>query len=262
VRKFDSNGIDQGLFINSNLQGPTNIWFNDQGELLVTDWRGSSVKRFDADGNFLGDFIQGLTEAEGVDFLPNGNILIGDGGTASIKMYQADGTYIEDLVPSGRGGLVQPNAVTVRPLAAEFTINAGLNDAWYNIATPGQGFFITVFPQLQQMFLAWFTYDTQRPDASAVAMLGEPGHRWLTALGPYEAGTATLAVDITSGGVFDAADPAPVHQEDGTIVVEFADCENGLLTYNIPSAAVSGTIPISRIALDNVPLCEGLAVAR
>ena len=35
VRKFDSNGNDMGLFINSNLQGPTNIWFDDNGDLLV-----------------------------------------------------------------------------------------------------------------------------------------------------------------------------------------------------------------------------------
>ena len=67
-----------------------------------------------------------------------------------------------------------------------FEINAGLNDAWLNSATSGQGFLITVFPERKEMFLAWFTYDTERPPEDVTALLGEPGHRWLTAQGPYD----------------------------------------------------------------------------
>jgi len=55
--------------------------------------------------------------------------------------------------------------------ATVFPINAGLNDSWFNPATNGQGFFITVFPDIQMMFLAWFTYDTERPPANASAIL-------------------------------------------------------------------------------------------
>jgi len=33
--------------------------------------------------------------------------------------------------------------------------------------------------------MAWFTHDTERPDTGVEAILGEPGHRWLTAQGPY-----------------------------------------------------------------------------
>jgi len=259
VQKFDSNGNDLGLFINSNLQGPTNIWFNDAGELLVIDWRGTSVKRFDASGNFLGDFVGGLSQAEGYDYLPNGNLLIGDGVSATVKMYEADGTFIKNLVSSNSGGLIQPNAVRVRLLASQFLINAGLNDAWFNAATPGQGFFITVFPDIGQMFLAWFTYDTERPDASVMANLGEPGHRWLTAFGPYSGDTAQLDIEVTEGGVFNAASPMPTQTNGGTVEVQFADCENGLLTYNIPALGLSGSIPITRITPDNVARCEGLA---
>lgn len=261
VRKFDSSGHDMGLFVNSNLEGPTNIWFDESGDLLVLDWRGTSVKRFDANGVFKGNFITGLTEAEGVDFLPNGNILIGNGGTGAVKMYQPDGTYIEDLVPSGSGGLLMPNAVTIRRLATEFVINPGLNDAWFNDETPGQGFLITVFPEIQKFFLAWFTFDTERPDESVTANLGEPGHRWLTAFGDYSGDSAELTISLTKGGVFDSVEPAPTTQDDGSIELQFSDCENGLLTYDIPSIAQSGSIPISRIALDNVGLCEELATA-
>jgi hypothetical protein len=36
-----------------------------------------------------------------------------------------------------------------------FGINAGLNDTWYFPDTSGQGFFITVFPDLGYVSLAW-----------------------------------------------------------------------------------------------------------
>jgi hypothetical protein len=140
-------------------------------------------------------------------------------------------------------------------------INAGLSDAWYNPLTNGQGFLITVFPDLQQMFVAWFTYDTERPPEDVTAMLGEPGHRWLTAQGPYEGDTANLTIFVTEGGVFDAVEPAATTDPvgDGTLTIEFADCANGLVSYEITSLGISGEIPIERIALDNVSLCETLS---
>jgi plastocyanin len=149
--------------------------------------------------------------------------------------------------------------ITVDAAAAVFPINAGLNDAWYNPATAGQGFFITVFPDIQMMFLAWFTYDTERPPADVGAILGEPGHRWLTAFGPYSGDTAMLDVELTRGGVFDAAEPAVTQSPDGTIDVVFSGCNAGMINYDITSAGVSGQVPIERIALDNVPRCETLA---
>jgi len=143
----------------------------------------------------------------------------------------------------------------------DFQINSGLNDAWYNPATAGQGFLISVFPQIQQMFVAWFTYDTERPPEDVEALLGEPGHRWVTAQGSYSGDTASLNVFVTEGGIFDAAEPtAQIDGIDhGTITIEFADCTEGLVTYEMMSPSVSGEIPIQRIANDNVALCEDLA---
>ena len=140
-------------------------------------------------------------------------------------------------------------------------INSGINDAWYNPATNGQGFLITVLPDVEQMFVAWFTYDTERPPEDVTAMLGEPGHRWLTAQGPYLGDTANLTVFVTDGGVFDAAEPAATTDPagDGTMTIEFANCANGLVSYEIASLGISGEIPIERIALDNVSLCEMLS---
>jgi hypothetical protein len=134
-------------------------------------------------------------------------------------------------------------------------INAGLNDAWFNLDTNGQGFFITVFPENKQLFLAWFTYDTERPPEDVTALLGEPGHRWLTAQGEYEENVAVLEVNMTTGGVFDSEEPAPSSEPDGEITLEFGTCNAGTVTYDISSADRQGVIPVERIVLDNVPLC-------
>jgi len=142
-----------------------------------------------------------------------------------------------------------------------FQINEGLNDAWKNPNTGGQGFFVTVLPDANILFLAWFTYELERPGGEVGANLGDPGHRWLTAFGHYAGDTAELEIEITQGGLFDTSPPVPNQNLDGTITLRFTDCSNGEIDYDIPSVERSGKIPIKRIAPDNVPLCEELAVA-
>jgi hypothetical protein len=102
-----------GLFVKDNLVGPTNIWFDENGELLVSDYDGTAVKRFDAEGNYVSDYLTGLSQSEGVAYLPNGNILMGNGKTHSVKQFDPAGNYINDLVPDGAGGLKTPNAVVI-----------------------------------------------------------------------------------------------------------------------------------------------------
>ena len=149
------------------------------------------------------------------------------------------------------------------PAAAtpDFLINAGIDDAWYNPATPGQGFLVSVLPVIEQVFVAWFTFDTGRPPEDVQAILGDPGHRWLTAQGPYSGNMANLTIFETVGGVFDAAEPPAVTDLGGygVMTIEFADCNNGLVSYEITSLGISGEIPVERIVLDNLPLCEILA---
>jgi hypothetical protein len=146
------------------------------------------------------------------------------------------------------------------PPESPVVINAGMNDAWYDPATAGQGFFIIVFPQSCLVFLSWFTYDTERPPEDVVAHLGEPGHRWLTAQGPFAGDTATLGVYLTSGGLFDSAlpipdtSPAPI----GTLVVRWYDCESATLSYDLPALGLNDSIELQRITPDNVALCESL----
>ncbi len=139
-----------------------------------------------------------------------------------------------------------------------FKINAGLNDAWYNPLTDGQGFFVTVFPDIGRIFLSWFTYDTEFPAMNATANLGDPGHRWLTAFGSYADNQAVLNISITSGGLFDSED-AVQNVADGTIILTFEDCNTATVEYDIPSIKRQGIVPIQRIANDNIALCQALA---
>jgi streptogramin lyase len=115
VQKYSSTGVDLGTFIDSDLVGPTNIWFDSSGDLFVVDYSGGAVKRFDSDGNFIENYISGLQFAEGVAFNPiDDSMLLGNGGTAAVKLFTSTGTFIEDIVASGAGDLLTPNAVVLR----------------------------------------------------------------------------------------------------------------------------------------------------
>jgi hypothetical protein len=155
----------------------------------------------------------------------------------------------------------QPAKAESPPIAE---LNAGLNDAWFNPETSGQGFFITVFPDLALVSLAWFTYDTEQPAEGVKANLGDAGHRWITALGPVVDNRSNMDITISSGGIFDAAtgiqrtDPPG---SDGTISLTFENCASGAVEYDIPSIGRKGTVLIQRVANDNQVLCEALVAA-
>lgn len=162
-------------------------------------------------------------------------------------------------VTNRSGGVYLISDGEVKPEGLE--MNAGFNDAWYNPLTDGQGFFITVFPNLSAVSTAWFTYDTELPPEDATANLGDPGHRWITALGPYADNQAVMDITLTSGGIFDT--PTEVQRtdppgSDGTLTLTFKSCESGVIEYDIPSINMKGSVPIRRVAEDNVELCEAL----
>ena len=182
---------------------------------------------------------------------------------AAVPLYNAGSPFTELPLrdyPGGGAAVTEENLVMMDVSEnSEFEINQGLNDSWYNIATNGQGFVIVTYPELKTMFLTWFTYDTVRPDESVPFMLGEPGHRWMTAYGTYEGNRAELAITMTTGGIFDSGEPAPENSPDGTMIVEFEDCTTGTVRYDITSISSQGEVPIQRVTPDNVALCEALA---
>ena len=153
--------------------------------------------------------------------------------------------------------IFRKRTIELKRLYSGFEMNAGLSDAWYNPDTNGQGFFITIFPDRGQVSLAWFTYDTEPPAVDVMAVLGDPGHRWLIALGEFSGNRAVMDVSYATGGLFDSTTPT-TEVYDGTITLTFTGCNSGTVEYNIPSINQQGTVPIERIVGDNIALCEAL----
>ena len=109
-------------------------------------------------------------------------------------------------------------------------VNAGIDGAWFDPNTPGQGFFIDAHPDPEGgnfIFVSWFTYGEDTASRQ----------RWLTAQGSFEGSIAEIDVFETTGGSFD--DPqAPSTTMVGTMSIDFTDCSNALLAYSLPANGV------------------------
>jgi choice-of-anchor B domain-containing protein len=129
-------------------------------------------------------------------------------------------------------------------------INAGMDGAWFDSDTPGQGFFIDAHTDPEGsnfIFVSWFTFGEQTAS----------GQRWLTAQGGFEDSTAEIDVWETTGGSFD--DPEPVGRTKvGTMSLDFTDCSNAQLTYSLPADPAEGDIAITRVIPGSQALCEQL----
>jgi len=170
----------------------------------------------------------------------------------SVSM-SADGNRVAIGAPVNDGN--GSNSGHVRVYSPKTVMNAGHSDAWFDPNTNGQGFLISVFPDVGLVFLAWFTFDTEFPAMDAEANLGDPGHRWLTALGTIDGNQSVMDITVTSGGLFDT--PTSVDRVgDGTITLSFEGCDSGTVDYDIPSIGQQGSIPIQRLADDKIALCN------
>jgi len=137
---------------------------------------------------------------------------------------------------SGRICFWNYRLVAELPAPPAFAISDALAGAWFNPATPGQGYFVDVLAETNQLFVGWFTHEgsgaTSRP-------------RWYTAQGPYTGARAELVVTATTGGAFNAPDPVqntPV----GTLRIDFGSCADASAQFVLNG--VAGTIPLQRIA--------------
>ncbi len=165
-----------------------------------------------------------------------------------------------NTVHRARQVLLQGEELMAPAQESAFHINSGLNDAWVHAGSANQGMFLTVFPELELMFAAWFTFDSEAPPADAMATFGAPDQRWLTALGSYSGTTANLNIENTTGGLFNSTTPTPTQDTGyGTMDIDFTDCNNATVTYNIPAATQSGTFNMTRVLDDNVGLCTVLS---
>jgi len=257
------------------------ITIDKDDRVIIADTGNNRIQICDIDENCTAFGSQGSSVGQfnapvGVDVDALGRIWVADTGNHRIQACDYEGNCLAfGKLGTGQGQFDQPHDVTVHSSGrvavvdtgnnriqffnteASFQMNPGLNDAWYDPETDGQGFFVTVFPDLNIVLLAWFTYDTELPPMDAQANLGDAGHRWLTAVGEINGNQSDMDIEMTSGGIFDQASDI-TRVTDGTIKLSFDSCEKGTVEYNIPSINQQGTVPIQRVASDNVGLCEGL----
>lgn len=117
-----------------------------------------------------------------------------------------------------------------------FRINEGLNGAWHNPLTPGQGWFVDVAPELDQLFFAaWFTWNTAGGD-----------HDWFTAQGRFEGDRAVVPLVRTRGGRFDASDPV-TFEAAGEAEFIFESCDRAQLRYRVDATGRQGEVPLHRL---------------
>jgi len=245
-----------GRNINSNMNGRINVIQAVENQPPTANFS------FDCT-NLDCDFTDQSSDGDGT--IASWSWNFDDGGSSSARnpahSYAAAGTYSVSLAATdndGAQGSISHNVTVSEAPPDAIVINSGMTDAWYDPATDGQGMLIMVWDSIKFVFMAWFTFDTERPPQDVTAILGEPGHRWLTAAGPFEGDTATLNIYLTAGGVFDAAQPPAITDQApiGTATINWTACNAGILSYEIPSLGLSGDISIQRIVSENIPLCE------
>jgi plastocyanin len=214
----------------------TNTDITEQDTLLGTENRSSVPAGENSNGSFNATIPANL---------PPGSYFIG----SIIQFNDANSSNNRNF---------EDEPITVTASNNSFGINIGMMDAWFDQATDGQGFLITVYPQSKIMFVAWFTFDTERPPQDATATFGEAGHRWVTASGPYDGDTAVLDIFLSTGGTLNSPQP-PVFTDPmpyGSMIITWTDCNTALLSYDIPSLGLMGDVVIERAFPENVPVCE------
>ena len=159
---------------------------------------------------------------------------------------------LQRLLP-GSGDVCEDQSGNAAITTEAVDINAGMDGAWVNEDTLGQGFMIDAHPNPEggnYIFVAWFTYGDDTAS----------GQRWLTAQGNFAGSTAEIDIHETTGGRFD--DPQLVDTDKvGTLIIDFTDCSNALLSYSLTDDDLAGDMEISRLIPGGQALCEELAGA-
>ncbi|MFT5139478.1 MAG: DNA-binding beta-propeller fold protein YncE [Lysobacterales bacterium] len=272
---FGSFGTGNGQF-----NQPWGVGVDPQGRIIVADTNNNRIQIF---AEALAVSIDSFTASpstidagQSVQLswaVSNATTCIPKNGTASWRaksinpsegstniLISTAGSYQFTMECTGGGSTVSANiAVTVTEVVPDFMINAGLNDAWVSADTSFQGFFFTVFENLNLFFLSWFTFDSVPPSGD-VATFGAADQRWVTASGVYTGNSVTLNLELTSGGIFNGSVPLAVQSlAYGTISIVFNNCNEAVLDYNIPSLGLFGQMTLTRVVTSNVALCELLS---
>ncbi len=209
----------------------------------------------DSSVHFAVDVIVNVYDSNFNPSAPFDNLIRGmDDGDYSIVLEEGTDYYLV-VTPYNENDTGDYEFVLLGP-DPSFQITEGLNGAWANLDTLGQGILMEVYPDIPLLFAAWFTWDTTQPDPGETAVIGDPNHRWLTASGSFSDSTAVLDVGLSTGGIFD--DPAPTGLESvGSMTIDFLDCSTAAVEYSVSGLERSFTM--KKLADDNKATCEMLA---
>jgi len=247
---IDIDPVDQFIFL---------AWFTYTDKLSALP---DEQHWYTAQGNYSGnradlilhETLGGAFDApEPVSTEPVGEVTLEFTGCTDLLMsYSIDTELLVGAIPMKR--LIPGSENLCAQLAGNQTqavdINAGMDGAWYEQATAGQGFLIDAYPDPENgnfIFVAWFTYGDDTGS----------GQRWLTAQGEFEGSTAVMEINETTGGSFD--DPqVPSTVPVGSMAIDFDDCSNATLSYDLTDESLTGEIPLTRVLANAAGLCEEL----
>ncbi|PIV33451.1 MAG: hypothetical protein COS34_07645, partial [Lysobacterales bacterium CG02_land_8_20_14_3_00_62_12] len=120
------------------------------------------------------------------------------------------------------------------------SLDSGLNGAWFEPASSGQGLMFQAIPTFDTLFATWFTYD---PEGAA----DDPSQQhWFSLQGPLGSGEqTTLAIIRSTGGALNR-EPANNRQQVGTATLSRLACDRLDIDYQFDDSEVAG--PFRRIS--------------
>ena len=256
---IDAPIVNESSFSMSNVRGTISMARTSDLNSATSQWFFNTVNNLSLDGDgdgyaVFGSVISGMDVVDAIAALTIWN---GGGTIAEIPLlnYSGSGTIENELVLIPK----------VYIFDESLNINSGLNGAWFNAQTSGQGMMLEVLPTLDKVFMAWFTHDTQTPDEGVANTIGSTNQRWLSGLGSidHENNSVTFDLTNTSGGLFDnpqdVTNSAP--NSYGSMTISFEDCSLANVVYNLIDQELSGEFSMGRITPDNIALCESLSQA-
>lgn len=113
IRKFDPEGQDLGLVISQGLQGPTDIWFAQNGDLMILDQTAGNLIQYDMQERTMSAVITDLNRPQGVSILHDGSYLIDDASDGTIKLFSSTFNFVKDIIPRNDFALTNPDVLVV-----------------------------------------------------------------------------------------------------------------------------------------------------
>ncbi|NBB93981.1 MAG: hypothetical protein GVY32_12530 [Gammaproteobacteria bacterium] len=129
----------------------------------------------------------------------------------------------------------------------DVTIDETIEGNWVGPEADDQGLMFDYIAGPDVLFVAWFTYSEQAvsPINPPEPVVGAPGQRWLAATLEIDGATATGDLVAPAGGAFlQSAMPEQVSPVVGTITIEFSDCDQAQVSYDLSTADRAGSFPI------------------